>query len=108
MMTKKKKRLDVSFLESIARDATRKAFEKALAEGCSWITPEQEENLTLGTRIGDDTCIFLLYISNDNPKYTLFISRVVVDRYTAEVIGKVQVYLPPVLNSALPEWYVGR
>ena len=103
-MSQKKKRFGVSALEPVAREATRKAFEKALTEGRSWITPEQEENLTLGKGVTDDRCGFELYIAKDPPRDGLIVSSVFVDRYTGELIGEVEVYLPPVPATDLPEW----
>ncbi len=102
MMTNTKKRLHVSKLEPIAQDVTRQALQLALSEGKVWITPEQDENLTLGTFIKDDICVFELYIATDPHRDGLIVSRVVVDRYSGEVIGKVEVYLPPVLERELP------
>ena len=102
-MTQNKKRFGVAALEPVARDATRKALEQALAKGYSWITPEQDEVLTLGTFPKDDRCIFELYIAIDPPKDALVVSRASVDRYTGELIGEVEVYLPPVPATELPK-----
>jgi hypothetical protein len=106
MVNQKKKRFSDSALEPIARDATKKALEKALAEGHPWISPEQDKNLTLGygPDFEGDVCGFELYIATDPPKNALIISRAFVDRYTAKLIGEVEVYLPPVPATELPEW----
>ena len=103
MVNQKRKRLSVSALEPVAREATRKALEHALAEGRPPISPEQDEKLTLGTFIEDDRCVFELYIVGERPKDALIISRAFVDRYTGRLIGEVETYLPPVLDTDLPE-----
>ena len=105
-MPQKKKRFYESDLEPIAREATKKALQQAISEGRSWITPEQEENLTLGYGPARDgnKCGFELYIAKEPPKDGLIVSRVFVDRYTGELIGGVEVYLPPVPATELPEW----
>ncbi|EHO5066531.1 hypothetical protein PL246_23465 [Salmonella enterica] len=103
MMSKKKKRLHVSKLEPIARDATRNALSKALADGKEWLTVEQLRHITLGTFITDDICVFDLYIAADKPSDGRIISRAIVDRYTGNLIKAVDVFLPPVLESELPE-----
>lgn len=58
IMPEKKKRLHVCKLEGIARNATQNALREAISEGKSWITAEQKKNLTLGTFIEDDICVF--------------------------------------------------
>ncbi|EIX6435702.1 hypothetical protein MKU92_004736 [Salmonella enterica] len=103
IMPDKKKRLHVSKLENIARDATRNALRKAISEGKSWITPEQNNNLTLGIFIEDDICTFELYIAADKPSEGLIISRAIIDRYTGTLTGDVEVFLPPILESQLPK-----
>ncbi len=108
MTAQKKKRFNESELEPVARDATRKALEQALAEGYSWISPEQDEKLTLGTFIEDDRCIFALYIAGERPRDGLIVSKVAVERYTGELSGEVDVYLPPIPATELSDWWVGR
>lgn len=99
---RKKKRFDFSELEEVAQKATRDAFTKAKAEGKQWITQEQEDNLTLGMEHeGKDleVSIFELYISAQRPSDALIVSRVKIDSYTKELIGDVDIYLPPIPAS---------
>lgn len=100
-MTSKKgqKRLHLSVLEEAVRNATRIAFKEALANGKTWLNADQIKNLTLGTIIEDDVCIFFLYIAREKPADGLIVSKAIIDRYCAKLLNKVDVFLPPVDSS---------
>lgn len=96
---KGKKRLHLSVLEEVARNATRTAFKEALANGKTWLNADQIKHLTLGASIKDDVCIFFLYIAKEKPADGLIVSKAVIDRYSATLLNEVDVFLPPVDSS---------
>lgn len=101
----KKERLKVSDLESVAQVAIKAAFQQALAQGGSWLTAQQEAKIFREVLIEDDKCTFEVCTQPENVKENsrdpLIVARTVIDRYTGEIVGTVDVYLPPVLASDL-------
>lgn len=89
MVIAKKRKLKLSEMEAIAKEATRAAL-----VGYVPLTAEEEKNLTLGSGIADTEGVFELYIATDRPQDAKVISCAKVDRLTGEV--KVEVFLQPV------------
>ena len=88
MVTTKGRKLKLSEMEAIAKDATRTAL-----VGYTPPTAEEEKNLTLGSGLTDTEGIFELYIATDRPQDAKVISCAKVNRLTGEV--KVDVFLQP-------------
>lgn len=79
------KLLALNEMESLARDATR----KALAESAYMLSDDDKRNLTLGSYLNDQYGIFDLYIARERREDAKVISRAFVDRRTGEVEVKV-------------------
>ena len=88
MVIAKRRKLNLSEMEAIAKEATKAAF-----VGYVPPTPEEERNLTLGSGITDTEGVFELYIATDRPQDAKVISCAKVDRLTGDVT--VEVFLPP-------------
>ena len=88
MVVAKSHKLSLEKMECIAKEATRSAL-----MGYTKPSPEEEENLTLGTEINDREGIFELYIAGSRPEDAKVISCATVNRMTGEVA--VEVFLSP-------------
>lgn len=88
MVNTKKRKLNLSEMEVIAKDATRAALVRYAPP-----TAEEGKILTLGSGIMDTEGIFELYIATDRPQDAKVISCAKVNRLTGEVT--VEVFLPP-------------
>ena len=88
MVITKRRKLNLSEMEAIAKEATKEAL-----AGYVRPTPEEERNLTLGSGITDTEGVFELYIATDRPQDARVVSCARVDRFTGDVT--VEVFLPP-------------
>ena len=83
--------MTVDELEPIAREATRHALEKHVAQ---FDTYRRSPNLTLGTLIDDDVLTFQLYVAGEKPIDAIVLTSTRVSRMTGEVLS-LEVHLPP-------------
>ena len=88
MVNTNKRKLNLSEMEAIAKEATRAAL-----VGYTPPTAEEDKNLTLGSGITDTEGVFELYIATDKPQDAKVISCAKVSRLTGEVT--VEVFLQP-------------
>lgn len=84
MVNTRKRKLNLSEMEAIAKDATRAALVEYTPP-----TEEDDKNLTLGSGITDIEGIFELYIAADRPQDAKVISCAKVNRLTGEVTVEV-------------------
>jgi hypothetical protein len=82
------RRLSLSQMEPIARDATRTALMR-----CRPLTDAESASLTLGSGIEGDEGVFELYLPATRPQDAKVISRAIVSRHTGAV--HVEVFIEP-------------
>jgi hypothetical protein len=96
----KRKRLNVGDLNPVAQKAIKVAIHEALAKGYPDLTDDQKTNLYREMSVKDDVYIVDLCTPPENAtwdsKEALIVARATVDRYSGEIVGNVEVFLPPV------------
>lgn len=85
-MSTQRRRLKLSEMQEIARQATRAALVPYRR-----LTKEEDANLTLGSGIEGNEGIFELYVAAERPQDAKVISRATVNRETGEV--RVEVFI---------------